>query len=572
MVGESRAGAPADRMLGPGEAIAISTGAMVPAGADAVVRVEDTERDGAVGGHRGRGRPGRRRASRRRGRRGGRGGAWAGRRDRAGGGRGAGRRRQGRGRLRAASAGGDPEHRGRAAGARRAAAPGGRSQLQLLRARRPRASAAAPRSPRSRSFPTSATRPRPRSPTRSAPRSWSSAAGLGRRARPRPTGARGARRRAEFWGVALRPGKPTYFGVAGGRAGGATLVFGLPGNPVSALVTFLLFVRPAIRTMLGAGADRRRTSAVLDGRLREEPRPGARGPLPARAARRRLARDADRCPGLARPHLDARRRRARDHPVPARRRRRRGAGRGRAPRLTVAEPRRATIRRMEVNVRLFAVLRERAGRDELDLELPDGATVGDALAAAAREPGLDERAPRASRCARRVNREYVGPDAAISPGDEIALIPPVSGGAATAAHARVTGEPLDVEALRVDGRAPGRRGRGRLLRGHPRRRQPRVRGLRRDGRAADRRDPRGVHLPARARGGGGRASGRLGAARGAERRRRGRRRAPPRGVRGGARGDRPDQGRGADLEARGRGRPNAAGSRARRRRPRTARA
>ena len=46
LVGESRAGHPAERALGPGEAIAISTGAMVPGGADAVLRVEDTERDG----------------------------------------------------------------------------------------------------------------------------------------------------------------------------------------------------------------------------------------------------------------------------------------------------------------------------------------------------------------------------------------------------------------------------------------------------------------------------------------------------------------------------------------------
>lgn len=50
-----------------------------------------------------------------------------------------------------------------------------------------------------------------------------------------------------FWGVALRPGKPTYFGV---RPGGG-LVFGLPGNPVSAMVTFLLFVRPALLAMQG---------------------------------------------------------------------------------------------------------------------------------------------------------------------------------------------------------------------------------------------------------------------------------------------------------------------------------
>jgi molybdopterin molybdotransferase len=51
-----------------------------------------------------------------------------------------------------------------------------------------------------------------------------------------------------FWGVSLRPGKPTYFGVAPSGA----LVFGLPGNPVSAMVTFTLFARPALLTMQGA--------------------------------------------------------------------------------------------------------------------------------------------------------------------------------------------------------------------------------------------------------------------------------------------------------------------------------
>jgi molybdopterin molybdotransferase len=50
-----------------------------------------------------------------------------------------------------------------------------------------------------------------------------------------------------FWRVAVRPGKPVSFGVRG-----ATLVFGLPGNPVSTLVGCELFVRPALRAMQGA--------------------------------------------------------------------------------------------------------------------------------------------------------------------------------------------------------------------------------------------------------------------------------------------------------------------------------
>src|SRR5581483_9115475 len=50
-----------------------------------------------------------------------------------------------------------------------------------------------------------------------------------------------------FWGVAVRPGRPLAFGVRG-----ETLVFGLPGNPVSSLVGFELFVRPALLALQGA--------------------------------------------------------------------------------------------------------------------------------------------------------------------------------------------------------------------------------------------------------------------------------------------------------------------------------
>jgi molybdopterin molybdotransferase len=71
-----------------------------------------------------------------------------------------------------------------------------------------------------------------------------------------------------FWGVALRPGKPTYFGVAPN----GTLVFGLPGNPVSAMVTFDLFVRPAIRALLGAvDSPRPQATAILDEDYAKQP-------------------------------------------------------------------------------------------------------------------------------------------------------------------------------------------------------------------------------------------------------------------------------------------------------------
>jgi molybdopterin molybdotransferase len=69
-----------------------------------------------------------------------------------------------------------------------------------------------------------------------------------------------------FWGVALKPGKPTWFGVRGDK-----LVFGLPGNPVSAMVTFHLFARPALRRLAGALPTDTRTRAVLDEAVTQNP-------------------------------------------------------------------------------------------------------------------------------------------------------------------------------------------------------------------------------------------------------------------------------------------------------------
>jgi molybdopterin molybdotransferase len=63
-----------------------------------------------------------------------------------------------------------------------------------------------------------------------------------------------------FWRVALRPGRPTWFGV---RRSDDTLVLGLPGNPVSAYVTFTLFARPALAALQGADARARTITARL---------------------------------------------------------------------------------------------------------------------------------------------------------------------------------------------------------------------------------------------------------------------------------------------------------------------
>jgi molybdopterin synthase catalytic subunit len=95
---------------------------------------------------------------------------------------------------------------------------------------------------------------------------------------------------------------------------------------------------------------------------------------------------------------------------------------------------------MEVRVRVFAGLRERAGSDELELDLPDGATVGDALA---RLDDVIAGAP----VVMAVNRTYADSADVLRPGDEVALIPPVSGGSVEALHARVTEEPLALDAL-----------------------------------------------------------------------------------------------------------------------------
>jgi MoaE-MoaD fusion protein len=97
-----------------------------------------------------------------------------------------------------------------------------------------------------------------------------------------------------------------------------------------------------------------------------------------------------------------------------------------------------------VSVRLFAILRQRAGRERLDLELAEGATVADALAAVADETGLGETL-NAMKVGVAVNRQYVRADARLGPGDELALIPPLSGGADI--HVRLTSEPLSLDAL-----------------------------------------------------------------------------------------------------------------------------
>jgi MoaE-MoaD fusion protein len=100
---------------------------------------------------------------------------------------------------------------------------------------------------------------------------------------------------------------------------------------------------------------------------------------------------------------------------------------------------------VRISVRLFAILRERAGRSTFELELPDGATVGDALDRLREEPGLQEPLERI-RIAVAVNREYATTLDALSSGDELALVPPVSGGGPSV-HVKVGEGPLSLEQI-----------------------------------------------------------------------------------------------------------------------------
>ena len=99
---------------------------------------------------------------------------------------------------------------------------------------------------------------------------------------------------------------------------------------------------------------------------------------------------------------------------------------------------------MNVRVRLFASAREAAGVGHLDLDLPDGRAVRDAIAAitALHPPVSGIRQMVIAR-----NREYVGLDEPLADGDELALIPPVSGGAVSSVERiLVSAAPLSVDA------------------------------------------------------------------------------------------------------------------------------
>jgi molybdopterin synthase catalytic subunit len=109
---------------------------------------------------------------------------------------------------------------------------------------------------------------------------------------------------------------------------------------------------------------------------------------------------------------------------------------------------------MRINVRLFAGLRELVGESEVSLELDDGATVSTMHARLVKQYPLIARYLPTLVCA--VDEEYVPNEYRLRDGDQVALIPPVSGGAAvTLGPFRVTDEALDpseiMQHIRVDG-------------------------------------------------------------------------------------------------------------------------
>ena len=81
---------------------------------------------------------------------------------------------------------------------------------------------------------------------------------------------------------------------------------------------------------------------------------------------------------------------------------------------------------MKIEVQLFAVLRERIGKSEISLEVPERASCSDVFSLLEDEQeGLK---PLLERCALAVNGEYVDRGVSLSAGDEVAILPPVSGG------------------------------------------------------------------------------------------------------------------------------------------------
>jgi len=98
---------------------------------------------------------------------------------------------------------------------------------------------------------------------------------------------------------------------------------------------------------------------------------------------------------------------------------------------------------MRIEVLYFAIVRERLKLEQETMDLPDGATVGDARAAiGGRHPSIASLLPRVQAA---VNRSWAPDEHPLADGDELALLPPVAGGAFPAA-VRMTADSIDLGA------------------------------------------------------------------------------------------------------------------------------
>ena len=111
---------------------------------------------------------------------------------------------------------------------------------------------------------------------------------------------------------------------------------------------------------------------------------------------------------------------------------------------------------MTLKVRLFAMLREHAGQETIDIEISDGATVSELLSLLKEREDIGEMIERIPVLMAR-NRSYVDEQAPLEEGDELALIPPVSGGAAAAGgpvHVRIKEGSIKTDELLEQVRRP----------------------------------------------------------------------------------------------------------------------
>ncbi|MBI5310062.1 MAG: molybdenum cofactor biosynthesis protein MoaE [Actinobacteria bacterium] len=111
----------------------------------------------------------------------------------------------------------------------------------------------------------------------------------------------------------------------------------------------------------------------------------------------------------------------------------------------VATKRGREVERFTAEVLLFAWIAELADARSVAIQLPHGVRASTVIARALKHAGLDETLGASDSVRLAVNREYVGPGHIVKEFDELALIPPISGGAPV--HVRICSEPLDLQML-----------------------------------------------------------------------------------------------------------------------------